>query len=178
MKKILLKDVVFLAIISAVLLLVSGLAAPIVMTSHQLASHQAVMAFLYGLICTVALRKVPKKGALLIVGLFTGLVLLFMSPVMLLNQVVGALLAEGFACIFERGYESKKGIFWAAGLYSFWTIPITAITNVLMKGRTISEQIGPGWVCIGLILLTLGLGFLGSVVGHKLADELKKAGKL
>lgn len=178
MKKIQLKEIVFLGIISAALLLLSGIAAPFVMTSHQLGLQQVAMAIIYGIVGTVALRKVPKVGALIIVGLFTGLVLLFMAPVMLFNQVLGALIAEVIAWLIYRSYDSKKAVMVAAGLYTFWTIPITAVMNIWLKDRSIAEQIGSPWVCLLLVVGTVVLGLIGSMIGHKLSDELQKAGKL
>lgn len=177
-KKFNVKDVVFLAILSAVLLLVSGMIMPIVMFTNIYALRQLLSAPVFALFCCVALTKVPKLGALTIIGCITGGVLLFMSPVMFFNQVVGAVIMELLAFLFFKGYTSKKAILFASGIYVTVTLPITLAANAVMKGISIGEQMGnlplTLLICVGCI----ALGLVGALLGQKIADELRKAGKL
>jgi hypothetical protein len=172
------KDIVFLAVITAVTLLLCGPIAPLVMTTTKLGTQAFAMALPFALITTIGLRKVKKTGSLTIIGIFSGLVLLLMAPVMFFNQLVGSVLSESFALLLFRSYENKKAIIFSAGLFSFFTIPMTAVINILVKGRSILEQIGNPITFILFVLGAIALGFLGAIIGNKIADELEKAGKL
>lgn len=178
LKKFTVKDIVFLAILSAVLLLVSGLIMPIVMFTNIYALRQLLSAPVFALFCSVALTKVPKLGALTIVGCITGGVLLFMSPVMFFNQVIGAVIAEVLVLVFFRGYDKKAAIVFASGIYVPTTLPITLLVNALMNGKTIAEQVDNVPLTVLICVGTVILGFVGAFLGQKIAGELRKAGKL
>lgn len=172
------KEIVLLAILAAVLLLLSAPVAPLVMTVMKLGVQAVAMALMFSMVSTIALRAVPKPGALVIVGLFSGFVLLFMAVVMFFNQVAGALLAEGLALLLFKNYKEKKAMTLAAGLYPFFTIPTTALFNYFAKGRSLTEQIGSLSTFVLVLLGAIVLGLLGSWIGHKIADALERAGKL
>lgn len=173
-----LREVVLLAILAAVLLLTSAPVAPIVMTVTKLGVQAAAMALMFSAVSAIALRAVPKPGALLIVGLFSGLVLLFMAAVMLFNQVIAAFLAEAVSLLIFRSYRNKKALLTAAGLYPFFTIPTTGLFNFFAKGLSFKEQIGNVPSFLLVLIAALGLGFLGSFIGQKIADALERAGKI
>lgn len=172
------KDIVFLAILSAVLLLVSGLIMPIVMFTNIYALRQLLSAPIFALFCSVALTKVPKLGALSIVGCITGGVLLFMSPIMFFNQVIGAVLMELLVLLFFRGYAAKGAILFAAGIYVTSTLPITLAANAVMNGKSIAEQVGNLPLTVLICAGSVVLGLAGALLGRRVADELRKAGKL
>lgn len=172
------KDIVFLAVITAVTLLVSGPVAPIVMTVTKLGAQAFAMALPFALITSIGLRKVKKNGSLTIIGVFSGLVLGLMSPVMFFNQLAGSVLSEGLALILFKNYENKKAVLFSAGLFSFFTIPTTGIINILAKGRAISEQIGNVFTFLLFVLGAVALGLIGAAIGNIISDELQKAGKL
>ncbi|NMA18332.1 MAG: MptD family putative ECF transporter S component [Clostridiaceae bacterium] len=172
------RDIVFLAVITAVTLLFSGPFAPLVMTATKLGVQAIAMALPFSLMTSVGLRKVKKPGSLTLIGLFSGLVLLLMAPVMFFNQLIGALLSEGTALLLFKTYDNKKTILFSSGLFSFFTIPLTAIVNILAKGRSIEEQIGNPLTFVLIVAGTIILGFAGAFIGNKIADELEKAGKL
>lgn len=173
-----LKDVVFLAVITAVTLLACGPLAPLVMTVTKLGAQALAMALPFALFTSIGLRKVKKSGSLVIIGIFSGLVLLLMAPVMFFNQLIASILAEGLALILFQSYEDRRAVLLSAGLFSFFTLPTTAVVNILAKGRTISEQIGHPLIFVLLVLGAVALGLLGAVIGNKISDELAKAGKL
>ncbi|MGB4610021.1 MAG: MptD family putative ECF transporter S component [Saccharofermentanales bacterium] len=172
------KDIVFLAVITAVTLLASGPIAPLVMTVTKLGAQAFAMALSFALFTSIGLRKVKKSGSLTIIGIFSGLVLLLMAPVMFFNQLIASLLSESLALILFKSYENKKAILFSAGLFSFFTIPTTAVVNILAKGRTITEQVGNPITFILFVLGAAALGFLGAFIGNKISNELEKAGKL
>ncbi|MDO5696069.1 MAG: MptD family putative ECF transporter S component [Eubacteriales bacterium] len=177
-KKFTVKDIVFLAIFSAVLLAVGGLVMPLVMFTHIYALRQLVSAPLFALFCIIAIYKVPKPGALSIIGLITGLVLSFMSPIMFFNNFFGAVIAELITLLIFRSYEKPAAPVLAAGLYIPLTLPITLVSTQIMKGKSIAEQINDPMQTVWIVIGTFILSFLGAFIGKKIAKELRKAGKL
>jgi hypothetical protein len=177
-KKLIMNDVIFLAILSAALLLVSSLAMPLVMFTDIFGLRQLASALFFGLFIVVGLTKVPKKGTLLIIGLCTGVVLLFMSPIMFWNNVIGALLTEFICFLVFRGYERKASKFTAATLFIPLTLPVTLISSSIIKNESIStiwgEGILPALMCLGTILMSV----FSSWLGFKICAELKRTGKL
>ncbi len=177
-KNLVMKDIIFLAILSAALLLVSGLAMPLVMFTDIFGLRQMASALFFGLFLVIGLTKVPKKGALLFIGLFTGVVLLFMSPVMFWNNVIGALAVELVCFLIFRGYESKASKFVAATLFTPLTLPVTLVSSAIIKNETISsvwgEGILPAFMCVGTVLVSA----FSSWLGFKICAELKRTGKL
>ncbi|HHX19912.1 MAG TPA: MptD family putative ECF transporter S component [Clostridiaceae bacterium] len=172
------KDIVFLAVITAVTLLAAGPLAPIVMTVTKIGPQAFAMALPFALVTSIGLRKVKKSGSLLIIGIFSGLVLLLMAPIMFFNQFTGSLLSESLALLLFKNYENRKAVIMSSGLFAFFTLPSTAIVNILAKGKSISEQIGNPITFALFALGAIALGLIGAVIGNKIADELQKAGKL
>lgn len=172
------KEIAFIAILSVVLLLVSGAVMPIVMFTNIFALRQLASSLLFSFFCCIAIRKVPKIGTLTLLGVFCGTVLLFMSPIMFFNQVVGAVLAELVVFLLFGSYEKMRAVVLSAGLYIPMTLPITLIVTMLMRGETIQAQFGEPLLPTLCILGTIGLSFLGAFLGWRLGDELKRAGKL
>lgn len=172
------RDVVFLAVLSAVLLLSSGLIMPLVMFTHLYALRQMFAAPFFSFFAAVALMKVPKLGALTLVGVFTGMVLLIMSPIMLVNQLLGAFIAELVAWLLFRGYHRPQAQLTAASLFVPLTLPITLGANYLMNDQALTAQIGSIPIAVLIILGTIALSVLFAMLGLKLGRELRKAGKL
>lgn len=178
MKSFTLKDVIFLALLSVVLLLVSSLVMPIVMFTQIFALRNLFGAFFFGMFSMIALTRVPKIGALTLVGFFTGAFLGFMSVIMLINNVLGAVLAELIVFILFRGYEKKSARLLASTLYIPLTLPITYLATLWIRGSSLKEQLGNPLLSILLAAGTIVISFLAALLGQKIAGELQKAGKL
>lgn len=178
MQKFSVRDIVFLAMMAALFLLGCAPFVPFIMNVTKLGVQAAVTAIIYGVICTIGLRKVPKPGALTIIGLFSGMVLLFMQPVMFVNQVVGGIVAEIIALALFRTYTDRRAVATAAGIYALCTLPTTAVVNWFAKGRTLMTQVGEPLSFVLVVVLSVVLGFVGVWIGQKIADDLQKAGKL
>jgi hypothetical protein len=134
---------------------------------------------LFALFVMIALQKVPKLGALTFVGLFTGTVLLFMSPIMFFNNFCSALLVEVLILLLFRNYEHEKARYVAASLYIPLTLPITLLVTSWMRGISIVDQLGSNhWLTVGMVAGTILLSIGGALLGGKIAKELRKAGKL
>ncbi len=178
MKKFTSKDVVFLAILSVVLLLVSSLIMPIVMFTHLTALRQLFAAPIFAIFSVIALKKVPKIGALTIVGLLTGGVLIFMSAIMFINNFLGAIIVELIILLFFKNYDKDAAILTAASLYIPLTLPLSLLSQVAMKGEKISSLLGSSFQMIVLPISVIVLSIAGAFIGLKIAKELKRTGKL
>lgn len=178
MKAFKLKDIVFIALLSVVLLLTSAIIMPIVMFTQVFALRNLFGAFFFGLFSMIALQRVPRLGTLTLIGFFTGAVLGFMSIIMLVNNLLGAIIAELLVLIFFRNYSTIKARYFAAIIYMPLTIPITLGANVVIKGVSLQEQLTQPWLNILLVVGTVLLSALAARLGKKIADELHKAGAL
>ncbi len=178
MKKFTSSDIVFLAILSVVLLLVSSLIMPIVMFTHITALRQLFAAPIFAIFAVIAIKKVPKIGTLSIIGLLTGGVLLFMSPIMFINNFFGAVIVELLILITFKNYESDKAILTAAALYIPVTLPLSLFAQVVMKGMNINDLLGSTFQTIVLPISVIILSIAGAFIGLKIAKELKRTGKL
>lgn len=171
-------DIVFLAILSVVLLLVSSILMPIVMFTQIFGLRQLFAAPLFAFFCVIGLRRVPKAGAFTIIGFLTGGVLLFMSPIMFINNTVSAILVEIIALLIYKTYEKRKAIMLAATLYIPLSLPITILATMALKGQTLNQILDSVLLTIIIPIGTIILSYLGAYFGMKVADELKRAGKI
>jgi energy-coupling factor transport system substrate-specific component len=177
-QKFTVKDIIFLAILSAALTIASGLTMPLVMTVTLFGVRNLVAAAIYGIFSIIALLKVRKPGALVIVGFFHGAVLLMMAPVMFFNMVIGAIMAELIVLLFFKNYDNDISIILIAGLYIPFTLPTTLIFTMVLNGQSFRQIVGnpllSGIVCVGTVVLS----FVGVKIGLKIGKELQRAGKL
>jgi hypothetical protein len=172
------KDVVFLAILAAALTITGMITMPLVMTVTLFGVRNAAAAIFYGAFGAIALMKTPKPGALLMLGLFNGAILLMMSPVMFFNNVVGSFFAEAVALLIFRSYDSDKSIVTAAGLFVPFTLPLSILFGMLLNGQTVSELVEQPLLSILFCVAAVVLSFVGAFIGRKIGTELRKAGKI
>lgn len=177
-KKFQVKDIVWLAVISAAMTLAGGCTMPLVMHTSLFGLRNMVAAPLYALFATIGLMKVRKPGALSIIGLFTGAPLVFFAPIMFFNNFVGAVIAEILVLIIWRGYTKNFAVVFGSAVWMIMTVPLTIVFHMWMNDVTFSELIGTPAVAIGTSIGTVVLGFAGGFIGLKIAKELQKAGKL
>lgn len=171
------KDIVFLAIMAALLFVCSVVAMPL-MSITLFGLRNMVTAIFYGAFATLALMKVRKPGALTLLGFFNSAILLMMSPVMFVTNIVSAFVAECIALIIFKNYDNSKAICTAAALMIPVSLPFTAVFSVIMNGVSFADVIGNSWLVILTCLGTVILSVLGAVIGKKIGAELTKAGKL
>ena len=98
------KDIVFLAVITAVTLLASGPFAPIVMTASKIGPQAFAMALPFALVTSIGLRRRKKSGSLLIIGIFSGLGMFLMAPVLFFNQFTGSPFSERLDLLHFKTY--------------------------------------------------------------------------
>lgn len=178
LQKFTMRDIVFIAILSAKLLLVSALIMPIVMFTQIFALRQLLAAPIFAIFSVIACKKVRKIGTLSLIGFLTGGVLVFMSPIMFFTNFFGALLTEIIILLIFRNYKTNKSIISAATLYMPLSLPFTLLSNMMIKGLEIKEQFSSTFEITLIPIFSLIIAFIGAMLGMKISNEMQKAGKL
>ena len=170
------RDIVFLAIVAACVTAAGFVVVPLVGAVPLPGMRSLAAAFFYGFFISIGLLKVRKRGAILLVALFNGLVLLMMSWLMLANNIMAALLTELVVLIVFRNYNNDKAVFLGAGLYMCMSLPasffLAAWLGGPMIGRYLTHPLPVGLIFLG----TAALSFGGAWTGLKIGRELAKAG--
>ena len=181
LQKFQIKDVVFLAIMSAVALATCAVM-PLVISLQPLifGISQLVTALQIGVFYAIGLYKVRKPGSLLIMALMMGLIQLMMSPPMFLSSVLNGVLIELIVLLF-RGYEKDAAVFVAAMLHTPLSLPFNYLYNRLIKGAdsplaAVADR--APLAAVGMTLAVVAVSALGALIGIKIARELKKSGVL
>ena len=183
-KKYKIKDIVFLAIITACTL-ITGAVMPLLVNVPLFGIVQLGLGLQFSIFPVIGIMKVRKPGALLFQSIFISVFLIFMFPPMALI-IVCALVAETLALLIFRGYKNDWACVLAGTLYMPLTLPLMwlyynafytvtgeekAATSMFLGGANIG-------VVVGISIAVVALCFVGSVVGMLIARELKKAGVL
>ena len=183
-KKYKIKDIVFLAIITACTL-ITGAVMPLLVNVPLFGIVQLGLGLQFSIFPVIGMVKVRKPGALLLQSIFISVFLIFMFPPMALI-IVCALVAETLALLIFRGYKNDWACVFAGTLYMPLTLPLMwlyynafytvtgeekAATSMFLGGANIG-------VVVGISIAVVALCFVGSVVGMLIARELKKAGVL
>lgn len=183
-RKYKIKDIVFLAIITACTL-VTGAVMPLLVNIPLFGIVQLGLGLQFSVFPVIGMMKVRKPGALLLQSIFISVFLIFMFPPMALITVC-ALIAEAVVLLFFRGYRSDWACVVAGTLYMPLTLPLMWLYYNTFYTVTGSEKAAtslflggtnPG-VVVGISVAAVALCFAGSVIGMLIARELKKAGVL
>lgn len=183
-KKYKIKDIVFLAIITACTL-VTGAIMPLLVNVPLFGIIQLGLGLQFSLFPVIGMMKVKKPGALLLQSVFISIFLVFMFPPMVL-LIACALIVEVLTLLIFRGYKNDWACVFAGTLYLPLTIPFLYMYYNLFytvsggEKAAVSMFIGGGnaWVIVGISVAVIALCFVGSLLGMFIARELKKAGKL
>lgn len=183
-KKYTIRDIVFLAIITACTL-VTGAIMPLLVNVPLFGIIQLGLGLQFSLFPVIGMMKVRKPFALLLQSVFISIFLVFMFPPMVLI-IVCALVAEALTLLVSRGYKNDWACVFAGTLYMPLTIPLLYMYyNVFYtvsgeEKAAVSMFLGGGnpWLIAGITVAVVAVCFIGAVVGMIIARELKKAGKL
>lgn len=183
-RKYKIKDIVFLAIITACTL-VTGAVMPLLVNVPLFGIVQLGLGLQFSVFPVIGLMKVRKPGALFLQSVFISVFLIFMFPPMALLTVC-ALIAEGVALLPFRGYQNDWACVVAGTLYMPLTLPLMWLYYNTFYTVTGSEKAATSLflgganpvVAVGVSVAAVALCFVGSVVGMLIARELKKAGVL
>lgn len=178
------KDIVFLAIITACTL-VTGAVMPLLVNVPLFGIIQLGLGLQFSLFPVIGMMKVKKPGALLFQSIFISCFLVFMFPPMVLI-ILCALVVETLVLLIFRGYRNDWACVFAGTLYMPCTIPFLYLyynafyTVTGEEKAAVSMFLGganPGFI-IGITIAVVALCFVGSLIGMLISRELKKAGVL
>ena len=178
-QKFTVKDIVFLAILSAVATCTAAVMA-VVSQIHIFGLAQLVTALQFSLFPAVALMKVRKVGSILFFAVFTGIVELFMAPVMFFSSLLTGILIEAMAVLIFKGYQSDRAVFFASWLFIPLTLPFNFIYYICFASDMFDQFFGQGLQIAALlcVLAAVAVSALGAFLGIKISKKNKKAGVL
>ena len=174
------KDIVFLAVLSAVMLCTQAVMA-IVAHIYIYGLAQLVTAFQSAFFLSIALMKVRKVGTLFIVAVFTGLFELFMSPIMFISSTLTGLILEVLVVLIFKNYkQSLKPVFLASWLFIPCTMPFNLLYYRLFSEEMWNLFFGSGLSLVSIVCVSgaFAVGAVGAVLGIAVSKELLKAGVL
>ncbi len=183
-KKYKIKDIVFLAIITACTL-ITGAVMPLLVNVPLFGIVQLGLGLQFSIFPVIGMMKVRKPGALLLQSIFIAMILVFMFPPMVMIVLCG-LIAETLSLLIFRSYKNDWACVLAGTLYMPMTLPLLYLYYNVFYTVTGGEKgamrmfIGGGnaGIAVGISIGVLALCFVGAVVGMLIARELKKAGAL
>ena len=178
------KDIVFLAVITACTL-ITGAVMPLLVNVPLFGIIQLGLGLQFSVFPVIGMMKVRKPGALLLQAVFISVFLVFMFPPMVFI-ILCALVAEAVTLLVFHGYENDWSCVLAGTLYMPLTLPLmyvyyNAFYTVTGEEKAATSMFlggaNPG-VVVGISIAVVALCFVGSVVGMLVSRELKKAGVL
>lgn len=183
-KKYKIKDIVFLAIMTACTL-ITGAVMPLLVNIPLFGIVQLGLGLQFSIFPVIGMMKVRKPGALFLQSVFMAVFLAMMNPPMVMIALCG-LVAEGIAMLIFHGYKSDWACVVAGTLYLPMTIPFLyfyyrffyTVTEEGKTGLSIFLADSNPWVVAGISCAIVALCFVGSVIGMVVSRELKKAGVL
>ncbi len=178
------RDVVFLAIMTACTL-ITGAIMPLLVNVPVFGIIQLGLGIQFSLFPVIGMMKVKKPGCLLFQSIFISLFLIFMFPPMAMLMIC-ALICEILVLVIFRGYKNDWASVLAGTFYMPLTIPFLFMyyrcfyTVTGSEKSAVSMFIGDSnwWVILLISLAVIALCFVGSVIGMIISRELKKAGVL
>lgn len=174
------KDIVFLAIISAVTLCTCAIM-PLVASLQTVifGIAQVITSLQISIFFSIGLMKVRKPGSLFIMSLLTGLFQLLMAPPMFFSNLIIGLLLEVLVLLIFRGYKKNSAIFFAVLLYNPLSLPVNYLYNLLFGREAMAAVAAKApWITAAMTLAVIGLSALGAWLGIKISKELKKSGAM
>lgn len=178
------KDIVFLAVITACTL-ITGAVMPLLVNVPLFGIIQLGLGLQFSVFPVIGMMKERKPGALLLQAVFISVFLVFMFPPMVFI-ILCALVAEAVTLLVFHGYENDWSCVLAGTLYMPLTLPLmylyyNAFYTVTGEEKAATSMFlggaNPG-VVVGISIAVVALCFVGSVVGMLVSRELKKAGVL
>lgn len=184
-RKYKIKDIVFLAIMSACML-VTGAIMPLVTQVPLFGIIELCLGLQFSIFPVIGMMKVRKPFALIFMSLFCGIFFAFMFLPMFVCAMVCAVIVEALVLLIFRGYKRDVACVLAGTLYMPMTLPFLYLwynviysINPAEDGKAVQAFVGADpWVAVGISVAVLALCFVGAIVGMIISRELKKAGVL
>ncbi len=176
------KDIVFLAIISAVTLVTSAVM-PLVISVPVFGIVQIALGFQFSCFPAIGVMKVRKPGSVLFIAIFSGIVLVFINPIMFACLSICAALAEAISLIIFKSYEKNAACYLASALYLPLSLPFLHFwykaIGVEDSGAAVKALVNPEpLMAVLMSLAVIALCCIGALVGVKISKELQKSGVL
>ena len=174
------KDIVFLAIISAVTLCTCAVM-PLVASLQTVVFGiaQVVTGLQISIFFAIGLMKIRKVGSLFIMSLLTSLFQLLMAPPMFFSNLVIGLLLEILVVLIFKGYKKNSAVFFAVLLYNPLSLPFNFLYNMLFgREAMVTVATKAPWVTVGMSVAVIAISALGAWIGMKISKELKKSGAM
>lgn len=174
------KDIVFLAIISAAALVTCAVM-PLVASLQTVVFGiaQLVTGLQISVFFSIGLMRVRKTGSLLIMALLTGLFQLLMAPPMFFSNIVIGLLIELLVIVIFKGFKKTSAIFFAVLIYNPLSLPFNYLYNLLFGREAMVEVAAKApWITVLMSVAVIAVSALGGFIGIKISKELIKAGKM
>jgi energy-coupling factor transport system substrate-specific component len=179
MRNFTVKDIIFMAIITAAMLVIGFLTIPLAFATQLPAMPMLFSALPYAFFLTIAAYKIRKTGTIFMIALLNGLVLLMMSLVMFTQSVITGLLCELVIYFgFRERYQSDRGIMTGAAFFQVFVIPVSFLVSFILASDSLDQYLASPWIILPVSLGTFALGVFGAVLGLRVAKELRKAGVL
>lgn len=184
-RKYKIKDIVFLAIMSACML-VTGAIMPLVTQVPLFGIIELCLGLQFSIFPVIGMMKVRKPFALVFMSLFCGIFFAFMFLPMFVCAMVCAVIVEALVLLIFRGYKKDAACVLAGTLYMPMTLPFLYLwynviysINPAEDGKAVQAFVGADpRVAIGISVVVLALCFVGAIIGMVISRELKKAGVL
>ena len=184
-RKYKIKDIVFLAIMSACML-VTGAIMPLVTQVPLFGIIELCLGLQFSIFPVIGMMKVRKPFALIFMSLFCGIFFAFMFLPMFVCAMVCAVIVEVLVLLIFRGYKRDAACVLAGTLYMPMTLPFLYLwynviysINPAEDGKAVQAFVGADpRVAIGISVVVLALCFVGAIIGMVISRELKKAGVL
>lgn len=174
------KDIVFLAIISAVTLCTCAVM-PLVASLQTVVFGiaQVVTGLQISIFFAIGLMKIRKVGSLFIMSLLTGLFQLLMAPPMFFSNLVIGLFLEILVVLIFKGYKKNSAVFFSVLLYNPLSLPFNFLYNMLFgREAMVTVATKAPWVTVGMSLAVVAISALGAWIGIKISKELRKSGAM
>ncbi len=178
------RDIVFLAVITAATFITSAIM-PLLVHVPLFGIIQLGLGLQFSIFPIIGLAKVRKPGSLTFMAVLMACVLSMMFPPMALIAVCAAVIELVVYAVF-RGYAKDAACVIATTLYMPSTLPMLYIyynafyTVTGDEKEAVSMFLGGSSVGMvaGISVAVVALCLVGSLLGMKIARELKKAGVL
>ena len=176
------KDIVFLAIMSACML-IGGAIMPLAIHIPVFGIIHLMLGLQMSLIPVIGLLKVRKVGSLLLMCSFFSVFIVFIQPIMAGGVLLCALLTEVLTVLIFRGYKRESGCVFAATIFFPMSLPLLSLYYRFLfsgeAGEAVGAMVNPEiGVAIGISIAVVALCFLGAIIGAIISRELKRAGAM
>ncbi len=176
-QKFAIKEVVFLAILSASLLVTCGvmpLVLPVIDVLFGIA--QLVTGLQMSLFITLGLIKVRKPFTLSLILLFMSILMIFMAVQTFYGNLLTMILVETLILVIFRGYKKDIACFVAGAIVPPVGLIVPTIWNAVVAPDVFAALMSNTWIVIGMILAVTAVGLIGAFLGLKIGKEMTKAG--